>query len=115
MINKLLFGGLLIVGLALVVTPLANRAGAQQAVEATPVSGVEYAQLTIAGEALTWDEGGNQLPQPRNMIALQRQLGSNARPSMVNLLNAIGDDGWLLVSNNDSQTIWNFMRSSSAR
>ena len=112
MTNKLVFGLLSFAGLALVVAAIANNANATPQRSGTvSTTGFSYAQLTVSAEGqLTWDDGGNQIPQTRTLRALQRQLGNNQRTGMVNLLNAIGAQGWELVSNDDGQTVWNFKR-----
>jgi hypothetical protein len=114
MVNKLVFGVLLAVGLALVVAPFANNANATpQQGRTVSATGFSYAQLTVSDDGQsTWDEGGNQIPQTRTLRALQRQLGNNQRTGLVNLLNAIGAQGWELVSNDidGSQAVWNFKR-----
>jgi hypothetical protein len=59
---------------------------------------IAYAQLTIQGQdKVTWDEGGTSIPRVDTLAGTTNRLGGSPRASVVNLLNAIGNNGWELV------------------
>lgn len=73
-------------------------------------SGFAYAQLTVEGDEFIFDEGGLALPRARSMTALMRFLGSSQRPTYVNLLNAIGAQGWEIVESDTDASVVTFKR-----
>ena len=113
MYRKWLVVGMLVVGFALIILPVVSSAIPQQQrsnqdVQTSPEW--EYAQLRIGSDKqVTWDEGGNQIPQPRSLRAVQRELDGSGRDTVVNLLSAIGKKGWELVQVDD-QIVWTFKR-----
>ncbi|MEM7783111.1 MAG: hypothetical protein AAF623_07140 [Planctomycetota bacterium] len=98
---------------ALILIPITSNALApkppqiQQAQQA--VSGIEYAQLTVSNGRYIFDVGGNIQPREFDLVGLQRSLGSRERATFVNLLNAIGQEGWELIPR-DSSGIYLFKR-----
>ena len=86
----------------------------------------EYAQLVVNGDPILnpgtaqviWNDGDRNLtPNYVSISALNRILSRRAlRPTMANLLNTIGADGWELISitpNNNDVNTWTFKRESS--
>ena len=72
-------------------------------------SAIAYAQLTLqADNQVIWDEGGNGIPRVDTIDGTYRRLGGSQRISLVNLLNAIGSNGWELVEVNNN--VWTFKR-----
>jgi hypothetical protein len=111
MIKSLLFSCIAIVAVAFMFVPMASTAEGQQQNAQTSQTQWEYAQLRIAStDAVTFDEGGSQLPITRSLRVIYRQLGGNDRDSLVNLLRAIGNKGWELVVVDDEQKTWTFKR-----
>lgn len=101
------------VGLILAVYTVPKFAHSQQGALAQQQVGQRlgiqsYAQLTIKGDSVTWDPGGNEIPRIETLPVTYRRLGGNQRPTLVNLLNVIGSDGWELVLANDN--IWTFKK-----
>ena len=74
------------------------------------VSTFAYSQLTIEDDQFSFDEGGVEPVRARTLTALMRFLGSNERPTFVNLLNAIGSRGWELVEFNTAENVVTFKR-----
>ena len=59
---------------------------------------VEFAQLLILNEKYTFVASGtNNIPRSFDLGGLYRNLGGRYRPTLVNLLGGIGEDGWRLV------------------
>ena len=73
-------------------------------------SGFAYATLTINGATHVFDQGGQPLPREFTLTTLIRSLDSRERPSLVNLLNAIGNQGWELVLQDRNGSRWVFKR-----
>ncbi len=84
-----------------IASPIQQRANVQE-----QAGGFSYAQLTIQGDQVTWDIGGNDLPRQRNLNAVYRELNGEGRATTINLLNAIGANGWELVQVGDN--VWTF-------
>ena len=111
--NKSTWAAVLIVVLGLSFYAYSNPglATAQQQARAV---GVSYAQLTINGEQYIWDVGGLEDPRERTLSSLLRVLGSRNKSTFVNLLNAIGSQGWVMIESNESDDgvqQWTFRRS----
>ena len=83
----------------------------------------EYAQLVIQGDAIldaqnarvVWNEGDRNLtPNFISLSALNRLLSRQGqRPTLANLLNSIGNNGWELITVDRSErdiTAWTFIR-----
>lgn len=97
-----------LVGLVMAVYSFASPVSSGSILQ-EPDSGFSYAVLTIQGEdRVTWDEGGSDLPRTRPLDAIYRELGGKQRATVVNLLNAIGEQEWQLVEINESS--WTFIR-----
>ena len=80
-----------------------------QQVQQKRSSALAYAQLTIQGEnQAIWDEGGNAIPRVDTLDGTYRRLGGTSRTSVVNVLNAIGNNGWELVE--VTSNVWTFKR-----
>lgn len=72
---------------------------------------VEYAQLTISGNVYTFEEGGARFePRKFDLDGMYRELNGRQRPSLVNLLQAIGTRGWELVDVSQDRDVYVFMR-----
>lgn len=69
-----------------------------------------YAQLTVEDDQFIFDQGGLQTPRKRSLTALIRFLGSNEKPTYINLLNAIGSRGWEIVESDSAESIVTFKR-----
>ena len=110
-IKKILFSTVAIAVAVLFAASYSNNANAQQRSQQSQTSsGWQYAQLlALENDQYKWDEGGNQVPVARSLRALQRELGSNDRETRVNLLNAIGSNGWQLITV-EEEKVWTFMR-----
>lgn len=68
-----------------------------------------YGQLTFESkDQVRWDEGGNDLPRTESLSTIYRRLGGSQRPTLVNLLNLLGANGWELVQREDDT--WTFKR-----
>lgn len=74
-----------------------NAPAIAKAQQSQPAATFAYAQLTIAGDQYSFDEGGREPVRSRSLTALIQFLGSNERATYVNLLNAIGSRGWEIV------------------
>jgi len=81
-----------------------------QTASAQQITRFAYARLSINDQQYTWDVGGLQVPQTRTLLATIRSLGSQQRPTFVNLLNAIGNQGWELVPNSEGAGEFLFKR-----
>lgn len=69
----------------------------------------EYARLVMSDELVAFHAGEtNVVPEAVSLDVLYRRLGGNLRPNLTNLLNAVGNDGWELVTTDES--IWTFKR-----
>jgi hypothetical protein len=96
----------LLVGFAMAVYSFAASTAPRQT-DSEQANRFSYAQLTIQeNDQVTWDAGGNDLPRVRQLNALYRDLGGNQRATVMNLLNAIGQQGWELVQTD--QATWTF-------
>lgn len=58
----------------------------------------EYGRLTIDGESVSWQGGeSNAVLQTFSLETQYRRLGGGSTPTLTNLLNLLGNDGWELV------------------
>ena len=73
-------------------------------------SGFAYAQLTVDGDQFTFDQGGLETPRARSLTALMRVFGSSEKATYVNLLNAVGSQGWEIVAIDTAESIVTFKR-----
>ena len=89
---------------------VASNSGPRARQESQPAQVFAYSQLTIDSDQYTFDDGGLERPRSRNLSSLLRVLGSNERATYVNLLNAIGAQGWELVESDDSGNLVTFKR-----
>lgn len=84
---------------------------AVQEQEQIQTTNIEYAQLTIVNDQLTFEVGGtNPVPRTFTLNGLYRSLGGNQRASFVNLLGKLGEQGWQLVEISQDRSIYTFVR-----
>lgn len=89
---------LMFVALTLVVSWNGDSNQTVVAQQRQQTSSFVYARLIQLGDQqFTWDAGGNNVPRTGSLRLIQRELGGNSRDTLVNLLNAIGSNGWELV------------------
>ena len=80
----------------------------QRVVQSTQV---EYAQLMILDEKYTFVVSGtNDVARTFDLAGLYRNLGGRFRPTLVNLLGEIGEDGWRLAEISEDQSVYTFQR-----
>lgn len=69
----------------------------------------EYGRLKIDGDQVTWQAGEtNNFIRTFSLADQYRQLKGNSQPTLTNLLNVIGRDGWELVATDEVN--WTFKR-----
>ena len=98
----------ILIGCVLAIYSLATPALSQQGNRVQQLDSISYAQLTIKGNEVTWDPGGNEISRTDTLNVTYRRLGGNQRATLVNLLNVIGSDGWDLVQIENN--VWTFKR-----
>lgn len=110
--NRSSFGAALIMCLGLSIYAFSSPSVATPIPQQQQQSGFAYATLSINGATYVFDQGGLQAPREYTLTTLLRSLDSRQRPSLVNLLNSIGEQGWELVirEQTNSRQMWIFKR-----
>ena len=111
MLKQILVLAGILAAVMVISTPIYTSALTPQSARQQQTTGntFEYAQLTRENGNYVFDTGGNFVPPTRSSQALQRELGSSAPGRFVNLLDAIGSQGWELVQGGSGST-WIFKR-----
>ena len=105
--------GFFLVAWSLGIVPVDGKSVVAQeaAQEQAQPAGFQYAELRINGNQYVFDISGNRvIPRQFDLNSLYRFLGGRQRPSFVNVLGKIGDDGWQLIDVSPDRKTYTFAR-----